>query len=301
MLRSSFTRGRSYGAAALLALAPFAPVRRAIPGMAYTIHVTSGTPSGGGSAAAVAGAAQNYTANVIFAAGRGRMDVVAGGVPNLFSKGDYILFEGHDLAIVHPATQAWTPLSHDTSGTAMQQLEANGISMKMSDLEVKLDSLGAGDTVAGHATTRYRMTTAFRMNVDAGFMQSRFAAENTTTYWLASIPGMPGNPLLQPNGFSGGPMAAGAFAELSKKVDSAAARMGSRVALRTRTVSRLILDAPGSNVQTEQTSEVSDLVARPVDERLLILPAGYKQVPLPGMDTVAAAVAARWRGAPGGG
>lgn len=300
MTRTRFRRARTYVAAgALAALVPFAAERRTIPGMAYTIRVTSGPQSGGGSAAAVAGAAQNYTANVIFAAGRGRMDVVDGGVPNLFSKGDYILFEGHDLAIVRPGSREWTPLAHDTTGTAMQQLEANGISMKMADLKVTLDSLGAGDTVAGHATTRYRMTTAFTMSVDAGFMRSRFAAENTTTYWLASLPGMPGNPLLQANGFSGGPMSAGAFAELSKKVDSAAARMGSRVALRTRTVSRLVLDAPGSNVQTEQTSEVSNLVSRPVDEHLLTLPAGYTQVPLPGMDTVAAGVAGRWMRVPG--
>lgn len=301
---------RAYAAAA--ALAAVVPVmlvepvvslgsaRRAIPGMAYTIRVTSGPRSGVGSAAAVASAAQNYTANVIFASGRGRMDVVSGGVPNLFAKGDYILFDGHDLAIVHPASRAWTPLAHDTSSTALRQLEANGISMTMADLKVTLDSLGPSDTVAGHATTSYRMTTAFTMSVDAGFMKSRFAAENTTTYWLASIPGMPGNPLLEPNGFSGGPMSAGAFAELSKKVDSAAALMGARVALRTRTVSRLILDAPGSNVETEQTSEVSNLVARPVDERLLILPAGYAQVALPGMDTVAASAAARWRVVPGG-
>lgn len=299
--RIRWGRVRGYAAAGVFALVvPMAASRRTVPGMAYTIRVTSGPQSGGGSAAAITGAAQNYTANVIFAAGRGRMDVVEGGVPNLFSKGDYILFEGHDLAIVHPATREWTPLAHDTSGTAMQQLEANGISMKMADLKVTLDSLGPGDTVAGHATTRYRMTTAFTMTVDAGFMQSRFAAENTTTYWLASIPGMPGNPLLQPNGFSGGPMSSGAFAEMSKKVDSVAMLMGSRVALRTRTVGRLVLDAPGSNVQTEQTSEVSNLVARPVDEHLLTLPAGYKQTALPGMDTVAASVAARWRAVPSG-
>ncbi len=284
--------------AAVAAIVPFTIARQSVPGMAYTIHVTSGPQSGGGSAAAVTGAAQNYTANVIFAAGRGRMDIVNGGVPNLFSKGDYILFAGHDLAIVHPASAEWVPLTHDTSGTAMRQLEANGITMKMTDLEVTLDSLGAGDTVAGHATTRYRMTIGFNMSVDAGFMQSRFAAENTTTYWLAAIPGMPGNPLLQPNGFAGGPMSAGAFAELSKRVDSVAARMGSQVALRTRTVSRMLLEAPSSNVQTEQTSEVSDLASRPVDERLLMLPAGYKQVALPGMDTVSAAAAARWRGMP---
>ena len=91
------------------------------------------------------------------------------------------------------------------------------------------------------------------------------------------------------------------FKQLSARVDSAAALMGSRVALRTSTSSRL-MQGPGSIVQMEQTSEVSDLRSVEVDPSFLMLPAGYKEATLPGMSASGTADAGRkWRVAPGSG
>jgi len=126
-------------------------------------------------------------------------------------------------------------------------------------------------------------------------MQQRLAAENITDYWVAAVRGLPDNPLLRANGIAGASPMTGMFKEFSLRVDSAARRMGSTVALKTTTVSRLI-DDRGMNTMTEQRSEVSNLQHRPVDESLLVLPAGFKSKPLPGVpESLGEDAGAKWR------
>ena len=76
--------------------------------------------------------------------------------------------------------------------------------------------------------------------------------------------------------------------------------MGTAVALKTSTSSRLI-QGPGSIVQSMQTSEVSHLVNREVDASRLVLPTGFTQAALPGMEAApgpAVDAGAKWRIAP---
>ncbi|MDB4878381.1 MAG: hypothetical protein JWM41_4827 [Gemmatimonadetes bacterium] len=278
--------------------AQFPQRARPLSGVAYTIHVGGAPHAGSGMAAAMASPSPTYTASAIFAAGRGRLDILEGGVESLFAKGDYVLFDSTDLVIVHPATREFVPLPRDAADKQLTQIEAMGLKLTIADVKVTIDSVPGSDTVAGRATRHFRMTTAFTMAIDAGAMQQRLATESTTDYWVASIPGMPGNPLLQANGFASTPVSTGMFKELSSRVDSAAARMGSAVALKTATFSRLI-QGPGSIVQMQQTSEVSGLKQRDVDESMLILPAGYKQGVLPGTEGAPIGdTGAKWRTLP---
>ncbi len=273
---------------------------RTVAGVSYTIRVGGPPRVGAGMIASIAAQPAHYVANAVFAAGRGRLDVVEGGVESLFGKGDYVLFDSTDLVIVHPATREFVVVPHDAGDKNMDQLEAMGMKATIGDVKVTIDSLPGADTVAGHATRHFRMVTAFTMTIEAGTLHQRLATESVTDYWVAMVPGLPGNPLLRANGFSGTPVSSGMFRELSSRVDSAAARMGSAVALRTSTSSRL-MQGPGASVQMQQTSEVSDLRNRSVDETLLILPAGYKQGVLPGTDAPvvgATDAGAKWRTIP---
>jgi hypothetical protein len=273
--------------------------RGRLAGIAYTIHVAS-TPHVGSSAGAKAGGAQNYLGRAVFAANRGRMDIVDGGVESLFSKGDYILFDSTDLVIVHPASKVFIQLPHDVAGQTMQQLEAIGAKISIGNEKVALDSLGHGDTVSGIPTSHYRMTTAFTMSVDAGIVQQRLATESITDYWVASVSGLPRNPLLRANGLAGASAMTGMFKSISLKVDSAAKRMGSAVALRTTTVSRLI-DGQGTNTMTEQSFDVSSIEPRDIDDSVLVLPADYKQRSSSGVDeAVSNDAGAKWRIPPRG-
>jgi hypothetical protein len=269
---------------------------RVIPGIGYTIRATAGEPSGGG-AMAMPGA-QNYTGHAMFAANRGRMDITDGGVESLFTKGDYILFDSTDLIIVHPATKDFVSLPFDVANQGLQRLQALGVKFTIKDVKVTLDSIGAGDTVAGYATRHFRMTTAFNMSIDAGFTQTGLGTESVTDYWVAVVPGLPGNPLLRANGLSApGEVANGMFRQVSSKVDSAAKRLGSGVALRTTTLSRMN-QGPGTSATTQQTSEVSDIHHQDVDENLLILPEGYKAGSIPGLTEPDAKAGVKWRTRP---
>jgi len=247
----------------------------AIPGVAYTIHVVSQPRSGAGLAGVAAEAAQSYVGHAVFAANRGRLDIVDGAAEPTLGVGDYILFDTTALVVVHPRTREFTIVRRDSSLTDLDRLNALGVTVTLSDVRVQLDSLGPSDTIASFPTLHYRMTTAFNMSVEAATMVQRMGTEAVTDYWVAVVPGLPNNPLLRANGVPGGAGMAGLFRELERRVDSASARMGKAVTLRSKTVSRLI-EGPGSSATVEQTSEVSDVVRRLVDEDLLILPADYK-------------------------
>jgi hypothetical protein len=247
----------------------------AIPGVAYTIRVASQPRSGVGLAGVATEAAQSYVGHAVFAANRGRLDIVEGAAEPTLTVGDYVLFDTTALVVVHPKTREFTIVRRDSSLTDLDRLNALGVTVTLSDVKVQLDSLGPSDTVAGFATMHYRMTTAFNMSVEAATMVQRMGTEAVTDYWVAVVPGLPNNPLLRANGVPGRAGMTGLFRELERRVDSASARMGKAVTLRSKTVSRLI-EGPGSSATVEQTSEVSDIVRRFVDEDLLILPADYK-------------------------
>jgi hypothetical protein len=269
---------------------------RPISGVGYSIRVTSAPASGSGIAGAVADPGKSYSATAVFAAGRGRLDITEGGIDPLFAKGDYVLFDSTALLIVHPATREFVPVPPD-AGPNLDQLAALGVKVTISDLKVSIDSEPRIDTVAGYPTRHFRLTIAYNMAVEGSGVRQRLASEVTTDYWVASVAGLPGNPFLRANGFSGTAAPSAVFKELSSRVDSAAAVMGARVALRTITASRLI-QGPGSVVALRQTSEVAEVRARDVDESYLILPGGYTLGAIPGTEPPAPGSGdpgAKWR------
>jgi hypothetical protein len=276
-------------------LAAQSGARTRLPGVGYTIHVAS-TPHGtSGGASAMVSAAQNYVGRAVFAADRGRMDILDGGVESVLAKGDYILFDTTDLVIVHPASKTFVPLPHDVAAQTIERLQSIGVTMSISDVKVTMDSLDAADTVSGFPTTHYRMTTAFTISIDAGIVEQRLATESVTDYWVALVPGLPRNPLLRANGLAGPSAMSGMFKSISAKVDSAAKRMGAAVALRTSTVNKLI-DRQGASTTVEQTSIVSNIEHTDVDDALLVLPPDYKGVTLAGgNETISDDAGAKWR------
>jgi len=277
------------------------PPRLTSPGTAYTVSSTGASgPLGGGLRSTGATTVQNYIGHVVFANGRGRMNIVEGGVETLFGKGDYLLFDSTDVLVVRPRSHEFLTIPRDIASRSMERLGAMGVHIAVADEKVTLDSLGPGDTISGIPTRHFRMTVAFNVAMDAGMMQQRLGTESVTDYWVSSAPIIPPNPLLRVNGFAVGPMTTGIFRSLSLKVDSAAARMGTMAALKTKSVTHLIT-GPGAAIETQQLYEVSDIARRDVDDDLLILPSGYSGVALPGDDAPSAAldsIAARWRTVP---
>jgi hypothetical protein len=274
------------------------PPRVTIPGTSYTVSATGASgPLGGGFNSSGTTSLQNYIGHVVFAAGRGRMDIVEGGVETLFGKGDYLLFDSTDVVVVRPGSRTYVAIPRDIASRGMDRLGSMGVRIAVTDEKATLDSISVGDTVAGISTRHFRMTVAFNIAMDAGFIQQRLGTESVIDYWVSSSPVIPPNPLLRANGFAVGPMTGGMFKSLSAKVDSVAARMGTMAALKTKSVTRLIT-GPGAQTETQQIYEVSEIASRDVDEQLLILPSGFTAVGLPGETVRVSApdsISAKWR------
>lgn len=253
-----------------------------VEGLSYDLRMTSAPTSGTGLATAMGNISQSYVGRALVVGGRGRLDILEGGLQPLFSKGDYLLFDSTGITVVRPASQEYVPVSAELNNSKIfEQMQAAGVSMSVADVKVAMDSLAGTDTVAGYPTRHFRMTLAFTMSIDASFMQQRFASESITDYWVATVPGLPTNPLLRINGVGPSAPPMGAFKDMTFKVDSAAARLGNAAALKTKTVSRMI-QGPGANMTTEQTSEVSNVQRTTIDESSLVVPPGYRRVSLGG-------------------
>ena len=270
------------GASAMVAAAQTQSGAKRVAGLAYDLRMTTAPTSGAGLATAMGNMPQGYTGHATVVGNRGRLDIVEGGLQPLFTKGDYLLFDSTGITVVHPASQEYIPLSADLNNSKIfDQMQGMGVAMSVADVKVAMDSLAGIDTVAGYPTRHFRMTLAFTMSIEASFMQQRFATESITDYWVANVPGLPSNPLLRVNSIGSSPAPMGAFKDITTKVDSMAARLGSAAALKTKTVSRWI-QGPGANMTMEQTSEVSNVQHAPVDEASLVVPAGYRRVSLTG-------------------
>ncbi len=260
-------------------------------GFSYTIRVTGSMP---GAMPGITGGpdSQGYTGHAMSLPRRGRMDIIDGAVEGLFAKGDYVLYDSTDIVVVHPASKTFTPVTRDAQNRAIARLDSLGFKIRLSDEKVALDSIGRGDTISGVATQRYRLTMAFNMAMDAGVVQQRIGSETVTEYWAGVVPDLPPNPLLRSNALTGG--MTGMFKALSARVDSVSRRLAHTVALRTVSTTR-INAGPGQMMESQQSSEVSDIRRAPVDPALLVLPADYKPEPLPGGDSTPAIDVAKWR------
>ena len=204
--------------------------RSTLDGVSYTIRVTSSRRAAG---AATASPGERYVGHGVFAANRGRLEIVEGAADPVFNSGDYVLFDTSDLIVVHPATRDFVAVPRDSTLPALDSLSALGVQITLSDVKVTLDSISAGDTVAGFPTMHYRMTTAFNMTVDAAIMVQRVGTESVTDYWVALVPGLPNNPLLRANGIPGSDLlgqhvpravAADRFGERAHGLDGGVAR-----------------------------------------------------------------------------
>jgi hypothetical protein len=278
-------------------IAPRARAQRPIPppvtGFTYTLTATADSPTAPPGVTGGPGS-QGYVAHASVLGPRGRMDIVEGGIPELFTKGDYLLFDSSEVVIVHPSTQHVVLLTEQTK-RASGQMDSIPLNMKVSDEKATLDSLGSGDTVSTFPTLRYRLTIAFNVEMAVASMVTRVGSEAVTDYWVASIPGMAPNPLLRSNGMSSsGAGVPGMLHGLSLRVDSASARMGRTTVLRSSSTTR-INAGPGRAMQTHSSVVVSDLKRAPVNKNSLIVPIQYKVELLPGLPTDSLGDGAKWK------
>src|ERR1043166_1042582 len=180
-------------AAGLVTVAVSAAARRPTtsPGMTYTARFTGLTLMRDGTLRPAAGPTEpnGFTAVVVWAAGRGRMEMLDGSQPGLFEPGDYFLFDSTEAIIVRAATKTFSRVPLEVSGTTPPR-----VSRRFANVKASVDSLGPGDLLGGYPTQHYRITTTAVMIAGFDGMQRTVDRRTTTDYWLADIANFPPPP-----------------------------------------------------------------------------------------------------------
>src|SRR5450759_705201 len=154
-----------FGVLGAIVLIGAGPTRTTVPSSSYTMHVVeSGLHSEG-----VSGAGKSeWTARVVWAAGRGRMDLVGGSRTQLLAEGDYLLFDRTGSITVRPSAKVFFSPPMNVADSNLSAGGATGIVASIHDIEGSLDTLGPGEHIAGLPTARYRLKVRYAVAVDMG-------------------------------------------------------------------------------------------------------------------------------------
>jgi hypothetical protein len=194
-------------------------------------------------------------------------------------KGGYILYDPTAMMIVSPKDKQILRFAVEDMEKSMSALAANvpGMNIKISDVAVNFEKLGAGEPLLGMATTRYRITQDYKIAMKIAFMNRSSTEHIVQEYWMADQKKGFANPFARMGGLR--PVGGGAFSELISKTTEATAKMGKGIALKT------VSTTTSTNNKNEATTsvstmEVTDLQSGNVDDALLKPPADYKVVDL---------------------
>lgn len=295
--------------------------RANLPGMTYTMRSSAAPVGDGPGAAAMRASLANYTGVVVFAAGRGRMDITEGSQPQMFEQGDYVLFDSSDYIIVRPSEKHFFTMPTEAIGAASNAMEATGMKMSAKNVTVSLDTLGPGDPLDGLATQHYRINQAYTMVIDmsglgmdlGGMTPPPMDAKTTMEYWYADVPEVLPNPFAgMATGMKGGassPTPAGGMMGFMKEVSDKmeivqAALPKGKVAVKTVSSMRM---SGMMGMGMDMTMEISGIKKIDVDPTQLALPDEFTQIAMPGMEALGSTTplpadgGAKWRVKPGGG
>jgi hypothetical protein len=200
---------------------------------------------------------------------RSRLDIdtaTAGPMAGSFGPGDYFLsLDSGRVVAVNPASRTYIDGFSMAMGSMPPDIMA---SASISNVTVNAEKLGAGDTVDGRATDKYRLSVQYSMQIMGQSMNIANESEISTAQLPASIS----------TPFSGAlpkTMATGPFSELYAKVADAQKKIsGTAVRVTTSTS----INGP-MTMTLNQTMQLTDVKAGDVDEKLFQIPDGFTPKP----------------------
>lgn len=261
-------RTRSYSRAILaLALcvtgAATIAARPAAPGVTYRMRIVSTPPDMPGmpmSPSVIVG--RGYTMGTL---SRFEIDSVSGQMIPM-TVGDYMLMlDSGRMVNVSPASKTYSE-----GNPAMSALPPDLMAQaQFSNVNVTTEKLGAGETMQGFPTEKYRVTTTYVLSI----MGQSINTMTTAEMWVAQLPGTVTTAF---DGTLPKSMSEGAWKELYDKTNAARKTLGSGTALKTVTTSQIT--GPMS-VTTSNTVEMLDVKAGDVDPALFKVPEGFSKKP----------------------
>jgi hypothetical protein len=170
----------------LLLPALVAALLQGVPGYRYTFRVT---PDHGDR---VIGTVREdgRTARIDFDAGRSRDD-------------EYLLVRPGQLLVIHPDEREYSVVDDSTferiAGVGLEAASDVGVvRFRVRDAQITPERLGPGDSIAGFATQRVRLTEEFTVEVSAfGMRGDAVHMRVITDYWVTARPLLVHNPLIE--------------------------------------------------------------------------------------------------------
>jgi hypothetical protein len=259
-------------AGSVLTLAAAAP-RAFSPGYTYRMRIS-------GQITEPNGKTKDYVAmsgRAMVTSKGGRLDIEEASKERgaMADKGGYILYDPTSMMIVSPKDKQILKFTFEDLEKGMGALAANvpGMRIAITDVAVNFEKLGAGESILGMATTKYRVTQDYKIAMKVAFMNRNSTEHIVQDYWMADQKAGFANPFARMGSMR--PVGGGAFAELINKSAEATAKMGKGIPIKTVTTSTSTSDK-GEKTTNVSTMEVTELKSGNVDDALLVAPTDYQ-------------------------
>lgn len=114
-------------------------------------------------------------------------------------RGEYLIVSDHgrQIAIIRPHEKEFNVVTVDSLARGVSaglNAVSRFVDVQLGGLEVGASQLGAGDTIAGYPTSRYRMTQAYRIDMKILGARPSLRGKLTTDFWVSPELNVPGNP-----------------------------------------------------------------------------------------------------------
>lgn len=235
-----------------------------------------------------------------FSGGKSRLDITEsmsrGG---MMGAGTYMIMNTikGTTTMVDPAKREYmeiNPAELAKSTAGLQQSMSGMMKQELSGVRVNVEELGAGETIEGYATIKYRMTDDYTMKMTIMGRTTESVEHSTTDLWVA--PKLDGimNPMARPAAVaSTGPMA-----ELTAELTKAYAKVRQGVVLKSIHSSEAVTD--GKSSTTTITMTLSNVKRASISASVFEVPSDYTKAasPLEALAGMSDSVNGAMRGAP---
>ena len=260
--------------AVLVATPATATSQRSSPGYSYRLRITGRTTEPDG-----------RTTDYVVMSGRalvtaqaGRLDIDDASMKRgaISGKDSYILYDSASMTIVAPRDRQMVRLSLEHLERDLTGASIPGTVVKISDVAVAFDTLGAGEPMLGLRTTRYRLTQDYTVAAVGPLMKKRNSTEHIVQeLWIADEQKGLANPFGRLGLFRTGP--GSGSSDVMTKTAEARSRMGRGIPLKTVTTNTSTSNRD-EVTRTVTTMEIVDLQKENVDDDILVAPVDYEVV-----------------------
>lgn len=218
-----------------------------------------------------------WMGEVLFAAGRGRMQFVTCSLKTFFEAGDYALFDDTSSIIVKPGQNTFSAPAFRRS----VRRAAARVTGTVNNLQWVIDALDDSQMVAGIPAAHFRVTVTYGMNIDSPLREEmadhelpRPTVRSTLDCWCARVDGLPVRAAFP---FSPSPIVGtDAASELRSMWATVMAQLAPNgTALKTRGE----LEVQSGAIENRTTSEtvISNVRQSQIDDAVLVLPREFTE------------------------